>query len=183
MVADPHLGSVLADLDRLEPRATALLDGLDDARFRANPPSGGWSIARIFEHLCIADASYVEGCLPKALAKARARRDRPRSEWRPSLIGGLLRRALANLQKKLPAPRIYRVGQEVRPDVVQAWRRGVRALREHVLAADGLDLNTRLSSPVKWWIRLNLGDALAIPVVHGHRHLAQVERTRAALGG
>jgi hypothetical protein len=97
-------------------------------------------------------------------------------------MGGWLQRTLGNLQKKLPAPKPYRVGPTVRPDVVAEWQRGVGELREMVLTADGLDLGTRMSSPVAWFIRMNLGDALAIPVVHGHRHLAQVERTRQALG-
>ena len=176
---DPHLASVLADLDRLEPLARELTRGLDTATMNATPPGGGWSIAQIFEHLCIADASYVDGCLPKALTKAAGKARKP---WKPSLFGGWLRGALANLQKKLPAPKIYRVDGAVRADVVEAWLRGVHKLRSQIESAAALDLNTRLSSPVSKLIRISLGDALAIPVVHGHRHLAQVERTRKALG-
>jgi hypothetical protein len=178
---EPHLAAVLADLDRLPPRADELLAGLDAARFTAVPPGGGWSIAQIFEHLCVADASYTGKALPDAIRRARARTAPPRP-WRPSLLGGFLRRALVNQGRKLPAPKPYRVGA-VRPDVVASWREGVGRLRELVVACDGLDLRTPLSSPVEWWLRMNLGDALAVPVVHGHRHLAQMERVRAALGG
>jgi hypothetical protein len=173
-----HLTRVIADLDRLEPRARELLAGLGDADMTKAPPGGGWSIAQIFEHMCIADSSYVDGCLPPALEKARGRTGKP---WKPSLFGGWLRRSLANLGKKLPAPKIYRVAGPVRANVVEEWGRGLRKLRALIESAVGCDLNQRLSSPVSKLIRISLGDALAVPVVHGHRHLAQVERTRNAI--
>ncbi len=174
-----HLTSVLADLDGLEPRARALVNGLDAQKLAQKPPDGGWSIAEIFEHLCIADASYVEGCLPPAIAKAKGKAGKP---WKSSLFGGWVRNALANLGKSLRAPKIYRVEQPPRADVVEQWFVLVRKLRALVKSARDADLNTRLSSPVSKLIRISLGDALAIPVVHGQRHLAQVERTRKALG-
>ncbi len=179
MVQDPHLRATLVSLDQLSPRAEAALAGLPAAAFVACPPGGGWSIAQVFEHLCVADAGYVDQALPRALDRARARRPRP---WRPSWLGGWLRTALANPNQRLPAPKAWQVGPQVRPDVVPAWRAGVQRLRALVEGADGADLRTGLSSPVAWFVRLNLGDALAIPVVHGHRHMAQVERTRRALG-
>jgi len=176
---DPHLVRVIADLDRLEPRLREVTMGLDGAALHLQPPAGGWTIAQIFEHMRIADSSYVDGCLPKAIAKAQGKAKKP---WKPSLFGGWLRRALANFQKPLPAPKIYRVAGVPRGDVVEAWLAGVRKLRALIESADRLDLNTRLSSPVSKLIRISLGDALAIPVVHSHRHLGQVERTRKALG-
>jgi hypothetical protein len=161
----------------LSPTSTG--SSLDDAALHLQPPAGGWTIAQIFEHMRIADSSYVDGCLPKAIAKAQGKAKKP---WKPSLFGGWLRRALANFQKPLPAPKIYRVAGVPRGDVVEAWLAGVRKLRALIESADRLDLNTRLSSPVSKLIRISLGDALAIPVVHSHRHLGQVERTRKALG-
>lgn len=178
-MGDPHLTAVLADLDRLEPRARELLAGLDAEDLAKAPPGGGWSIAQIFEHLCVADASYVDGVLPKALAKARGRATKP---WKPSMFGGWLRRILANTAKKLPAPKIYRVAGPARKDVVAAWLAGVAQLRRQIVEAADCDLKLRLSSPVSRLIRLSLGDALAIPVVHAHRHLEQVARTRKAIG-
>jgi hypothetical protein len=51
-----------------------------------------------------------------------------------------------------------------------------------MLEADGHDLGVGFSSPVSPLIRLNLGDAFRVLVVHCHRHLGQVERTRRAVG-
>jgi hypothetical protein len=89
---------------------------------------------------------------------------------------------MASTDKKLPAPKIFRVDGHVRDGVVDGWAAGLRKLRAQIEQAARLDLNTRLSSPVSVLIRMSLGDALAIPVVHAQRHLGQVERTRRALG-
>lgn len=102
--------------------------------------------------------------------------------WNASLFGGWLRRALGSAQNKLPAPKLYRVVGAPRADVVAAWLAGVRTLRAQIESAVTADLTVRLSSPVSRSLRISLGDALAIPVVHGHRHLEQVARTRQALG-
>lgn len=177
---DPHLATVLGDLDRLLPRAHAVVEGLDEAALHEPPQGGGWSIAQIFEHLCVTDQSYLDGPLPAALEKARRG---PVRRWRPSLLGGFLRRSLARTDNRLKAPRRFRIGSSVRPGVVDEWRRGIRRLREMVVAADGADLNVRLSSPAARFVRMTLGDALSLPVVHGHRHLGQAERVRAQLGG
>ena len=178
----PLLARVLPDLDRIEPRARAAVAGISDAHFRARPPEGGWSMAEIFEHLCVSDGGYVDGRIPTALAKARSRGHQSRPH-RPSFFGGMLARMLDEANtKKLPAPRIYRQFTAVRPDVVEQYLAATRRLREQLLAADGLDLGTGLSSLISPLVRLNLGDVFVILVTHAHRHLGQVERTRRAVG-
>lgn len=171
----PQLAALLAELDRLEARADTALAGIDAAAFARRSRDGGWSIAQVFEHLCVADASYVDRALPKALARARRGGPAAARTPRPSLLGGWLVRALADAGRKLTSPRAYRVGA-ARPDAVARWRAGLVKLRALIRAADGADLGTRLSSPIAWFVRMTLAEALALPIVHGHRHLAQVER-------
>ena len=91
-------------------------------------------------------------------------------------------RSLAEGAKSMPAPATWRVGPTVREHVVDEFLASVARLRELVRAADGTDLGVGLSSPASGLIRMNLGDALRIMVVHCHRHLAQAERTRRAVG-
>jgi hypothetical protein len=46
---------------------------------------------------------------------------------------------------------------------------------------DGLDFNRiKMSSPVAWFIRINLADAFEILASHAERHLAQAGRVRQA---
>jgi hypothetical protein len=175
------LAQLMPELDRIEPRTRAAVAGLPESKFRELPPEGGWSIAQTFEHVCRSHLSYLDGPLPAAIEKARARgpTDKP---WRPSLTGGWLANALVEGGKPLPTVKPWRVTGEPRPNVVDAYLATVERLRASMLEADGYDLGVGFSSPVAPLIRLNLGDAFRVLVVHCHRHLAQVERTRRAVG-
>jgi len=177
----PMLAQLLPELDRLEPRARVAVAGLPEERFHEPRPDGGWSVAQVFEHLCRTNHAYLDGPLPDAIERARARGpvDRP---WRPSLVGGWLAAALVEGGRPLPSPRLFRVDAPVRPQVVDAFLATVRHTRERMLEVDGLDLRVGLASPASPLFRLNLGDVFRILVVHGHRHLAQAERTRRAVG-
>jgi hypothetical protein len=177
----PMLAQLLGELDRIEPRTRVAVTGLPEAKFREVPPDGGWSVAHVFEHLCVANESYLDGPLGPAVAKAKAQgpSDRP---WRPSFVGRWLTGALVEGAKPLPAPKRWRVGSNPREQVVDAFLAGVGRLRGLMREVDGHDLRVGLSSPVSPLFRMNLGDAFRILVVHSHRHLAQAERTRRAVG-
>ncbi len=178
---EPMLAQLLVDLDRIEPRTRVAVTGLPESRFREVPPDGGWSVAHVFEHLCVVNAAYLDGPLPGAFAKAR-QRGPARRPWRPSFVGGWLARSLAEGGKAMPTPVPWRVGPGPREHVVDEFLSGISRLRALVVAADSLDLGVGLTSPASALIRLNLGDALRVAVVHCHRHLAQAERTRRAIG-
>ncbi|MEQ1834734.1 MAG: DinB family protein, partial [Candidatus Eisenbacteria bacterium] len=178
---EPMLAQLLTELDRVEPRTRVAVTGLTDSKFREVPPDGGWSVAQVFEHLCVVNAAYLDGPLPAALAKAKQRGPAPRA-WKPSLIGGWLTKSLSEGGKALPAPEPWRVGPAARAQVVDEFLAGVARLRALLLEADGTDLGVGLASPASALIRMNLGDALRVTVVHCHRHLRQAERTRRAVG-
>ena len=82
----PMLAQLLGELDRIEPRTRVAVTGLPEAKFREVPPDGGWSVAQVFEHLCVANESYLDGPLGPAVAKARAQGPCDR-QWRPSFVG------------------------------------------------------------------------------------------------
>lgn len=145
------------------------------------PPTGGWSIAQVFEHLIISDASYLP-----AMARLVGSGSRGATPWRPTLAGRLLIRSLSPASgKKLPAPRIYKPAAEPRANVVAEYL----AIREQTLRlierarVEGVDLRrNRMSSPVLSLIRMNLGDAFMVLVVHTQRHLQQIDRVRSHPG-
>ena len=177
----PMLARLAGDLDRIEPRTRVAVTGMPEAKFREVPPDGGWSVAQVFEHLCVANSSYVDGPIPTAITRARARGGSGKP-WRASLVGGWLASSLAEGAKPRSAPRIYRIGPGPREHVVDDFLAGVARIRALMREADGLDLRTGLASPVSPFIRINLGDAFRVLVGHCHRHLAQAERTRRAVG-
>jgi hypothetical protein len=175
------LAQLLGELDRVEPRTRVAVTGLPESKFREVPPDGGWSVAQVFEHLCVANRAYLDGPLPNAVAKAVA--EGPRSgEWRPSFMGGWLTRMLIEGTNPVRTPGKLRVGLEPRPNVVDEFLRSIAETRKLMLEADGHDLRTSMRSPIVPLLRMNVGDAFRIVVVHAHRHLAQAERTRRAVG-
>lgn len=175
------LAQLMPELDRVERRARAAVAGLPESKFLEKPPDGGWSIAQTFEHLCRANLDYLDGPLPGAIEKARARGATEKA-WRPSLAGRWLANAMVEGSKPMPTVKPWWVTGEPRANVVDAFLATVERVRAAMLAADGHDLGVSFSSPVAPLIRLNLGDAFRVLVVHCHRHLAQVERTRRAVG-
>jgi len=177
----PMLAQLAGELDRIEPRTRVAVTGLPESKLHEVPPDGGWSVAQVFEHLCIANATYLDGPLPRTV-EAAVRRGPWSGEWRPSLLGGWLTRMLTEGSRPVPTPRAHRVRGEVRANVVDEFLGGVRRIAGLMQRADGHDLRVSLSSPVSPLIRMNLGDAFRVLVVHAHRHLGQVERTRRAVG-
>lgn len=142
------------------------------------PPTGGWSIAQVFEHLIIADTSYLPTL--RNLATHGRRGDTP---WRPTLAGKWLLKSLQpTSEKKVPAPRIYRPAAEPRANVVEEYLK-LRVQEIEIIEQakiSGADLvRNRMSSPVLSLIRVNLGDAFMLLVVHTQRHLQQIARVQA----
>lgn len=178
---DPMLGQLLPELDRIEPRTRVAVTGLPEAKFREIPPDGGWSVAQVFEHLCISNLAYLDGPLVAATETARARGPAARP-WRPSMLGGWLTSTLASPGNRLPTMPKFMVGPVVRDSVVDVFLASITRTRTLLLQAERYDLFVGLPSPAVPLFRVNLGDALRILVVHSHRHLAQAERTRRAVG-
>lgn len=178
---DPLLDRLLPELDRIEPRTRVAVTGMPDAKFREIPPDGGWSVAQVFEHLCVANLAYLDGPLVQAFDQARQRGPAARP-WKPSFVGGWLARSLAEGTAPLPAPKRFKIGPVVRDQVVDVFLASIARTRALVLEAERCDLGVSLASPASNLLRINLGDALMVMVVHAHRHLGQAERTRRSVG-
>jgi hypothetical protein len=143
------------------------------------PPEGGWSIAQVFEHLCLADDSYLNA-MESVIQSARPAPAEPGAGWRPSFIGGLMVRSFRSPRKMLvKAPRIYRPGPVPRPNVIDAYLERNRRTLDLLEGAAGLRWQKlRLVSPVTPLVRMNLGDGFEIIVTHAERHFRQIERIR-----
>lgn len=143
------------------------------------PATGGWSIAEVLEHLIISADSYLELLRP-VIAKKDGGRVEGTATWKPSIMGGLLAGSLRN-ERKLPAPTMYKPGPNPRPRVLEEFLRRQEEVGRLIADAGDMDWrHVRLRSPVLHWLRMNLGDALTVPVVHAERHAAQIERLTSA---
>ena len=172
-----HARRLLRETEEIEARVAAIGRDLSERQLAWQPPDGGWSVAQVFEHLCVAHDSYATR-LEEILARTVTPRAAAGATWRPSLAGGFLARALSpQSTRKLPAPRSYRVGPGVRPGVVAEFLRRERDLAAYMTRAAPLDWRrVRTSSPISPLIPLNLGDCFTILVVHAQRHMGQIER-------
>lgn len=139
------------------------------------PPDGGWSIAQVLEHLIISDSLYY----PQLRALVQTGK-RGSSEWKPTITGGFITRSLMPTStRRTPAPQIFRPA-EPRANVVEEYIKVREELLQLMESAKGIDLRrNKVTSPVSKLIRINLGDAFLILVVHTQRHLQQIARVRA----
>ena len=171
-------------LGRIDEEFERLVDGLSAEQRAWSPPEGGWGVDQVLAHLATTNESYLEP-LAAAIERARgAAADRQRPPWRPSFFGRLLIRSLdPSSTRRVFTPRTWRPAEEAPADALERFLNSQRRLVELARAAGASDLmNGRLSSPANRLIRLNLGDPFRIFVVHGWRHLGQVERILAHPG-
>jgi hypothetical protein len=144
------------------------------------PPAGGWSIGQVFEHLCVADDSYLAP-MRELIGNAKPDPRAATATWRPSIMGNLLVRSFRS-PRKMPTPKLYRPSPSPRPAVIEAYLERLAQTEELLQRSRQVRWQQiRLGSPVTRLIRLNLGDCFEILVTHTERHLAQVDRIKQSL--
>jgi hypothetical protein len=144
-------------------------------------PDAGWSIAEVLEHLIISADSYVN--LMKPIIQAKTGPADANTMWKPTLMGGLLT-ASQRSPRKMPTARVYKPGPSPRPHVLEEFVRRQEEIGRLIAEAGTMDWRrVRIRSPVTSLLRMNLGDAFTVLVVHAERHAAQIERVKATMSG
>lgn len=189
--ADPQLADWHTRLMDIHDRSIALVQPLSaGARTRA-PSDGAWSVDQVLEHLAIANELYAL-VMQRALTVQATRATASHRAWKPTFVGGLLRRALEPTSaRRLRSPQRARpvatttmktTAQSGAP-LLARYSDSVTSLASLMNDADGVDLRAvRFPSPFASFLRLNLGDGFIVCVTHMARHLQQIERTIKANG-
>lgn len=177
-----HRDSLLAANRAVIGRIRGMVTGVAPDALTRRPPNGGWSIAEVLEHLIVSADSYLE-----ALRTIVQQKDHTPAQydgtWKPSLMGGLLAQSLRN-PRKLPAPKGYKPGPSPRPRVLDEFLQRQEDVGRVIAVAGAMNWRgVRMRSPVMPLLRMNLGDALTILVVHAERHAGQIERVKASTLG
>lgn len=160
-------------LEAVNHTVRTLRDTLSRDQLRWRPPEGGWSIADVLEHLIVSHDSYLP--LLRSRVQAAPASATPR-RWKKSLIGGWLAASMRS-EKKYRSPGVWKVPEEPRKDVADAFIQRQRDLRDIVQDATARDWRSiRVSSPALKLIRMNLGDAFEVLTAHAERHAGQMER-------
>jgi hypothetical protein len=175
-----HARNLIASMHVLDARASELQRTADTPAFEWQPPEGGWSAGQVFEHLCVANDSYLVQ-LRRVLGTVSATsRDAVDRSWRPSLAGRLLARSMES-PRKLPAPKMWRPAPVPRPNVIGEFLTRQREIEQLIQASMAHDWRRlRLASPISKLIRMNVGDAFTVLVRHAERHFRQIDSRLAA---
>ena len=163
------------DLRALDARTAELQGTIDRAALDWNPPEGGWSVAQVFEHLCVATDDYLTVLRP--LVDGLSANDKPRADltWRPSFAGGLLAKSMVS-PRKVSAPNAWQPGPSPRPNVIEEFLVRQQELSRLIARSANSEWNrARLASPVSFLVRMNIGDAFTILVRHAERHFRQID--------
>ena len=173
-----HRDSLLAANRAVIGRIRDTVTGVAADTLARRPVDGGWSIAEVLEHLIVSADSYLAP-LRTILQRTDLTRTQSDGTWKPSLMGGLLAQSLRN-PRKLPAPKRYKPGPSPRPRVLEEFLVRQEEVGRFIAEAGAMDWRgVRMRSPVIPLLRMNLGDALTILVVHAERHAGQIERVKA----
>ncbi len=170
---DSLLQANRAVIDRIRTAAAPM----SAAALLQRPRSGGWSVAEVLEHLTISAESYLDRLRP-IVERGTGPTASPDATWKPTLMGGLLVGSFRSA-RKMRAPRIYRPGPTPRPQVLEEFVKRQEELRRLVNEAARFDWRSvHFRSPAIPLIRMNLGDAFTVLVVHAERHAGQIERVK-----
>lgn len=165
---------LIRDLRAVSATAEVIPRKASQAQLDWRPPGDGWSASQIFEHLCLANDSYLHE-LHRLVPDSRTGFGTANTDWKPTLPGKLLARSMES-PRKLSAPKIWKPGPTPRPNVISEFLYRQSAIEDVIqrsLAYDWRKL--RLASPVSMLIRMNIGDAFTILVRHEQRHLRQIQ--------
>jgi DinB family protein len=168
---------LLIELDLLTVDVTAVMSPLTPAQILWPPPGGGWTIGHLLEHVVLGAEHYLVRMRPLIYRPGAPLTRAAEHDWEPRLSASLLVSVLKS-KRKWRAPRLIRA-PEPRPDLLKAFQHQQDGIHALLLAAADLDWNRiGFTSPYNRLIRLNLGDAFTVLVVHGQRHALQMQRVR-----
>ena len=176
---DQFLASLREASDSHADSVRWLADGLDEAQLAWTAEAGRWSMAQCFEHLVVTAQSYH----PRISAAI----DRNPSQgagaipYAPTWIGRKFVDMMRDTtgQRRLRAPRPFRPAAQPSPGSAERLLASIRELGDLLTRASGANIvRAKVASPAMPLLRLNLGEALELQVVHIARHLAQASRVR-----
>jgi hypothetical protein len=171
----PHLEEITGYLSQVRGELAAIIVEAPAAAFDRAPSDGGWSGARIIQHLGKVEGSsakLLEGLFARALADGM-----PVEQGTRSWMNSLDHFRVTDRSRRVEAPE--RVVPEPAPELAVSWT-SLQAARQRLFRAlatvDGRDLAT-VSAPHPVFGALNGYQWVLIIGQHEARHLSQLRET------
>lgn len=174
-----HLASLRGKTRPYIDEVRRLSDGLDEELLAWKPAADRWSMAQCFEHLAVTAASYHPR-IAAAIDRHPAT-DAGDAPYRRTWFGGMFVDSMRDTtgRRRFKAPVPFRPASDPPPGSVERLIAAIEELDGLLERAARADLvRAKLKSPALALLRLNLGEALELQVVHIARHLAQARRVR-----
>ncbi len=172
-----HLDGLYKDTEEVLEASEALFASLTPAQLTWQPAKKKWSILECFDHLLVTNGLYMER-LYEAMQEGKITSAEAIAPFKPSMFGKWFIDSLRPHSKfKTRTLRMFKPasgpGDVAVPSRFIEQQKGLLRL---IKLADQCDLNQKkLSSPANRFIRLSIGEALTLTVVHNQRHLLQAQ--------
>lgn len=177
----PGLQAYIDQVRAIQRDARELVAGLTEEQANRPPVPGRWSVLQCLDHVTRTLEQYL-GPMERMIAEAAAREAAGKPPFREGwFTRWFVRDMEPPVRLKLSAPRRVRPAPtlSVQP-VLEQFTAAHDRLIDVAVRAGGVSLrHARMSSPFARWVRLTLGQALAVNAAHARRHLWQARRVRA----
>lgn len=174
-----HLSSLRATARPYIHEVRQLVEGIDEEKLAWTSEPGRWSMAQCFEHLVVTADSYhprIAAAIDR-YPSSSASTSAFRQTWIGRRFVDMMRDTTG--ERRLKAPRPFRPSAQPAPGSAERLRASIQELDALLARASGADIvRARVASPAMPLLKLNLGEALELQVVHIARHLAQARRVR-----
>lgn len=174
----------------LQARLTAILEIVDrefgsltEEQLRKKPTPDKWSIIECLQHLNLAERFYIRNIQHKVDQLGLLQTNPTDQTLKAGLVGrGLCWAVDPKTKVKLKAPSIVKPRRAAEwnvPEVMNQFIELQTVLKSSIDRAIYLDWNqTKLPTLFGNWLKINLGDALRMLILHTERHLAQAMRVK-----
>jgi hypothetical protein len=184
-VLPTDIAQLLGEFDDIQRATDDLLSGLDEDQFNWTPAHGAWSIGQCFDHLNVANTTYLARIEP-AVAAAREAGHRPHGPLVSTMAG---RWFIASFEP--PVRRRMRAPGRIRPTGVrlhkaEVWPAFVRIhsqLRALLREGARVDLNrATFRNPFVGIVVMRSSTAIRVVAAHDRRHIWQATNVRRTPG-
>jgi hypothetical protein len=183
----PELAAHAASFSEAKANLRPLIAGLDDAQFNWRPATDRWSVAECIDHLVVIGGLTIP-LLDAGIQQAADKGWKSNGPFKYGAIGNWIVRQVGprdeKHKRKFKAPKMYApAGHHSISRLEQAFVKLQDQFVEVVHRANGYDLGrVKLASPAARFLRLSLGQWIALLAGHQKRHLQQAQEVKDALG-
>ncbi len=174
-----YLDDLLRECVQLTQEARSLTESLSENQLQWCPESGGWSMAQNLEHLATTAQLYTPG-IDRLIAKATRKKPYKGDDFEPTWLGGGFAKYVGPKgEAKMKAPKKFQPQATPESGSPARFLAEQDALEERMRASSDFNLRRwKLRSPAFPLMRFTLGDAYALLIAHGQRHIKQAQALR-----